>query len=66
MFDQELQKTHITALKQIVVSDDYDESKAIKGIDFEAFKSFMKVYIQRMKGQTCWKLLKHFGYDSNL
>ena len=45
MFDQELQKTHITALKQIVVSDDYDESKAIKGIDFEAFKSFMKVYI---------------------
>jgi len=19
-----------------------------------------------MKGQTCWKILKHFGYDSNL
>lgn len=26
----------------------------------------MKKYIQKLKGQTCWKILKHFGYDSNL
>ena len=26
----------------------------------------MKKYIQKMKGQTCWKLLKHFEYDTNL
>ena len=38
----------------------------MKGLDFEAFKSLMKKYIQKMKGQTCWKLLKHFGYDTHL
>ena len=64
--DQELSKQHIYALKQMVVSPDYDESKALKGIDFEAFKTFMKKYIQKLKGQTCWRLLKHFGYDSKL
>jgi hypothetical protein len=26
----------------------------------------MKKYIQKMKGQTCWKLLNHFGYDNHL
>ena len=66
VFNQDLSKQHITALKQIVVNDHYDESQAIKGIDFEAFKTFMKKYIQKMKGQTCWKLLKHFGYDAKL
>ena len=66
VFDQDLQKPHITALKQIVVNDEYDEAKALKGIDFEAFKTLMKKYIQKMKGQTCWKLLKHFGYDTHL
>ena len=66
VFDQDLQKTHITALKQIVVNDDYDEAKALKGFDFESFKTLMKKYIQKMKGQTCWKLLKHFEYDTNL
>jgi hypothetical protein len=66
VFNQELSKQHITALKQIVVNDEYDESKALKGIDFEAFKTFMKRYIQKMKGQTCWELLRYFGFDSNL
>ena len=50
VFDQNLQKSHITALKQIVVNEDYDEAKAVKGIDFEAFKTFMKKHIQKMKG----------------
>ena len=45
VFDQDLQKTHITALKQIVINDDYDEGKAMKGFDFECFKSLMKKYI---------------------
>lgn len=49
-----------------MVNDDYDEGKALKGLDFEAFKTLMKKYIQKMKGQTCWKLLKHFEYDTNL
>lgn len=66
VFNQDLRKEHITALKQLVVSDDIDRATDVKGIDFEAFKNFMKKYIQKMKGQTCWKILKHFGYDSHL
>ena len=38
----------------------------MKGINFDAFQSLMTKFIQKMKTQTCWKLLKHFGYDSNL
>jgi|TARA_B110000305_G_scaffold159063_1_gene175889 hypothetical protein len=34
----------------VVVSDDNDEAKAIKGIDLEAFKALMKKFIQRLKG----------------
>ena len=57
VFNQELSKQHITALKQLVVNSEYDEGKAIKGIDFEAFMTFMKRYIQKMKGQSCWIVL---------
>lgn len=49
-----------------MVNDDIDKAAEVKGIDFEAFKTFMKKYIQKMKGQTCWKILKHFGYDAHL
>lgn len=66
VFKQELGVQHITALKQIAVTNEYDEEKASKGIDFEAFKNFMKKYIQKMKGQTCWEILRYCGYDSNL
>ena len=48
------------------MNEDFDEAQAAKGIDFEAFKQFMKLYIQKMKGQTCWKMLTHFGYDKHL
>lgn len=66
MFKQELGRHHITSLKQISVTNEYDEEKAAKGIDFEAFKNFMKRYIQKWKGETCWVILKYYGYDSNL
>lgn len=66
VYDQDLSKTHITAIKQTIVSDDWDEAQVMKGINFEAFSNLMKKFIQKMKGQTSWKLLKHFGYDSNL
>ena len=45
VFDQGLEKNHITALKQIVVSEENDEEKVSKGLDFEAFKSIMKKFI---------------------
>ena len=67
MFGQALDKNHITALKQTVVSNDNDEEKVLnKGIDFEAFKNIMKKFIQKQKGQTCWKILKKFGYERHL
>ena len=73
VYGQELQKTHLTALKQIIVNDfetedaaAYDESKAMKGFNFEGFKILMKKSIQKMKGQMCWRLLKHFGYENTL
>ena len=37
VFNQDLNKTHITALKQIVVNDDFDKAKDIKGINFDDF-----------------------------
>ena len=66
VFNHQLTKQHITALKQVVVNEDYDEAKAMKGIDFEAFKTFMMKYIQKMKGHTCWELLRFYGFDSDL
>ena len=50
VFGQNLQKQHITALKQIAVDEEFDEAQAEKGIHFEAFKQFMKLYILKMKG----------------
>ena len=50
VFGQNLQKQHITALKQIAVDEEFDEVQAAKGIHFEAFKQFMKLYILKMKG----------------
>ena len=66
VFKKDLHKTHITALKQIVVNGDFDRARDIKGINFEAFMLFMRRCIQKMKTQTCWRLLKYYGYDSQL
>jgi hypothetical protein len=45
---------------------DFDETHAIKGVSFEAFKALQKVLIQKMKQQTCWTILRHFGYNDKL
>ena len=49
-----------------MVSGDFDRAREIKGINFENFKLFMTKFITKMKGQTCWRMLKHFGYDNKL
>lgn len=64
VFKKDLHKTHITALKQIVVNGDFDAAANIKGINYDAFQLFMRKNIQKMKSQTCWRLLKYYGYDS--
>mmetsp|Transcript_1349 Transcript_1349/g.1756 ORF Transcript_1349/g.1756 Transcript_1349/m.1756 type:complete len:239 (+) Transcript_1349:459-1175(+) len=66
VFGQVLEKTHITALKQTVVTDENDEEKVMKGLDFEAFQAIMKKFIQKQKAQTCWKMLDYFGYEKHL
>ncbi|MNY73263.1 hypothetical protein D3C86_2120140 [compost metagenome] len=50
VFNRELHKTHITALKQIVVNGDFDRARDIKGINFESFMLLMRKYIQKMNG----------------
>jgi Ras family protein T1 len=41
VFKAELQKKHITALKEVLIHEctDYDENQSQKGVSFEAFKS---------------------------
>lgn len=37
VFKKDLHKTHITALKQLVVNGDFDKAQSITGINFDAF-----------------------------
>jgi hypothetical protein len=46
--------------------EDFDETQALKGITFEAFKTFNKILIRKLKMEICWKILRHYGYDDNL
>ncbi len=68
VFKHELQKDHITALKEVLRQecDEYDEFQQQRGISFEAFKSLQRVLILKMKLQTNWTILRHFWYDDNL
>jgi len=68
VFNAELQRKHISALKEVLIHEceEYEERDASRGVTFEAFKSLQKVLIQKMKLQTCWIILRHFGYDDNL
>ncbi|CDW77076.1 mitochondrial rho 1 [Stylonychia lemnae] len=68
VFKAELQKKHITALKEVLIleCEDYDETSSLKGVNIEAFKALQKVLIQKLKQQTCWSILRHFGYDDKL
>lgn len=68
VFKAELQKKHITALKEVLINEcpDYDENQSKKGISLEAFKALQRILIQKLKQQTCWTILRRFGYDDNL
>ena len=37
-----------------------------RGINFEAFKQLQRILIQKLKQQTCWTILRRFGYDDQL
>ena len=46
--------------------DKYSRDEAQKGINFEAFKALNLTYLKKMKLQTCWLILEHYGYDEKL
>lgn len=68
VFKKDLQKNHITAFKEVLVAEceDYDEAQAMKGVNFEAFKTFQRILIRKLKMEICWQILRFFGYDNNL
>ena len=63
-----MKKNYITAFKELLVleCDEFDEKDALKGITFEAFKSFNKILIKKLKMEICWTILRYFGYDNEL
>lgn len=68
VFNQNLGKQYITAFKQLLVEecDEFDEQQARKGITCDAFKTFQKILICKLKMEICWIILRHFGYDNEL
>jgi len=68
VFDKKLQRNHITAFKEVLVleCDEYDETNAIKGVNFEAFCAFMRILIRKLKMEICWTVLRKFDYDDQL
>ena len=68
VFNKRLTRNHLTAFKELIVNecDDYDESKALRGINFEALKTFNRILISKLKMETCWTILRYFGYGDNL
>ena len=66
VFKGDLEQHHIEGLKEFLRHEceayTDDEAKS-KGISFEAFKCLQKIFIKRMKLQTCWLILEHYGYN---
>lgn len=60
VFGAELQKKHITALKEVLRQEceEYDDTESRVGVNFEAFKALMRLLITKMKQQTCWTILR--------
>jgi hypothetical protein len=68
VFDKDLLRSHITALKDVLVREceDFDEAQANKGITFEAFKAMQNIMLRKLKMEVPWKILRYFGYDNAL
>jgi hypothetical protein len=51
VFKAELQKKHITALKEVLRSEcqDVDEAQIKNGVNFEAFKALQRILINKLK-----------------
>ena len=46
--------------------DEFEEKDALKGITFEAFKTFHKILIKKLKMDIVWTILRYYGYDNEL
>ncbi len=55
-------------MKEVLIQEcqAYDLDQAKSGVSFEAFKALQKVLIMKMKQQTCWTILRFFGYNDKL
>ena len=70
VFSSDLLPCHIDGLKEFLLqkceSDKYTREDTAKGINFEAFKCLQTIFIKKMKLQTSWLILEHFGYNEKL
>jgi hypothetical protein len=39
---------------------------AERGINFDAFKTFQRIMIRKLKLEICWTILRFFGYENSL
>ena len=39
---------------------------AERGINFNAFKTFQRIMIRKLKLEICWTILRFFGYENSL
>jgi len=70
VFNSDLLPCHIDGLKEFLLqkcdSDKYTREDAANGLNFEAFKSLQTIFIKKMKLQTSWLILEHYGYNEKL
>lgn len=70
VFNGELLPIHINGLKEFLLqeweSDKFTKEDSAKGLNFEAFKCLQTIFIKKMKLQTTWLILEHYGYNEKL
>jgi Ras family protein T1 len=70
VFNGELLPCHVNGLKEFLLqewdSDKFTKEDSAKGINFESFKCLQTIFIKKMKLQTTWLILEHYGYNEKL
>lgn len=70
VFNGELLPIHINGLKEFLLqewdNDKFTKEDSAKGLNFEAFKCLQTIFIKKMKLQTTWLILEHYGYNEKL
>jgi len=64
-FHGELTNKDIQGIKD-VIREEVEDGVTEQGITFEGFVGLQKKCIDMMKIQTCWTILRHYGYNEKL